>query len=481
MEHGGPRQEGRGESVRLGEGLVTPINQVNQFHEATSPALSSEQPQAEQMQRVQEARHRLKQTTEASRAIPERVSESDPRYQVELEYVQHEPNEVYGARLLQQIDQAESTPENRATMTHALRTNCSQLAVRAERYPQNIGKPVQAELQQVFPGRWPDEFPSVHQALTSLTPEEYQTYLRYHVETTNAQHEHLAQEMEAVRSAFVDRLATFAEQHGGLGLSRQAIQERTDRLTVDFFDPYESPPESDTYAEGGLYKDATFSVALSARPEASPLGLAHSYKHELMHALSGRTPRLNSKIEEGARIDNIRIGFRMGETRVAKKAGGETVIPTSRFRWLNEAMTESLTTEVEGNNYQATARASQIYRLEQSLLEHLEHRVPRQDFREAYFENYDPRGGGTDAWGKLQRDLSEAFEPRILLKLDKIITEEHKLDYEGGLKAARDYLQRTYFATEIRNYQEAKARKERRLSARVKRFFTRRNDKREAA
>lgn len=137
----------------------------------------------------------------------------------------------------------------------------------------------------------------------------------------------------------------------------------------------------------------------------------HVYAHEMLHALSGETlvhKKARFHDTQWSTIENIRLGFRFN-------AGFDT-----RFNWLNEAMTETLTMQLTGDG------ADYAYRSERSLLTLL-CKISGIDFSlfvDAYFEHFDPSKEGADrnpAWRKLYAALNRAFCPGFLLQLDKYI------------------------------------------------------------
>ncbi len=140
---------------------------------------------------------------------------------------------------------------------------------------------------------------------------------------------------------------------------------------------------------------------------------AHTLGHEMLHTLSGRT--IVTLDTEGRPEDSFILHQRVG-TDFFSEFGGMI----SRFKWLNEAITEKLTTKL----YQSP---SQFYPKERELMElllsHGKYPIIEEKFlTDAYFENYDPNHPEkVPAWKTLTFVINKSYRPGFLVDLDKII------------------------------------------------------------
>lgn len=117
--------------------------------------------------------------------------------------------------------------------------------------------------------------------------------------------------------------------------------------------------------------------------------------------------------------NHVRVGTRFG---CANPDKAHTV--RDRFRWLNEAITESLTLKLLENDLLTT-----LYAKEQELLSLFAKsgavRLEDKVLQRPYFENYDPNAYPTvPAWKEFMRWTETAYRPRFLQDLDAFVDEE---------------------------------------------------------
>ena len=139
--------------------------------------------------------------------------------------------------------------------------------------------------------------------------------------------------------------------------------------------------------------------------------LFETYAHENFHALSGRTlveqEEFYDEEDSGRKsYEGIRLGLRIA----------------GRFKWLNEAITETLAMKY------STGKDKNVYSKERKLVNILMQRfnIPMSSLLAAYFEDYEPRdrdkgSGPISAWKQLSKELREKTGENLLLVVDKEI------------------------------------------------------------
>lgn len=225
---------------------------------------------------------------------------------------------------------------------------------------------------------------------------------------------------EGLREKLINALNS-AQEKGLIPLTQEEIAERIYDDTKFTFLSRRSPLLGEYDLEEGVAK-----IQRNLKGEY----LFSTLVHESIHALEGRTVQL--EFEEG--------WFDIQHQRSGVKFFGEN----SRFRWLDEAITEDLSVKITGYE-------DDTYETERKIFKFLttggKIPVPEQKFYNAFFENYDPQkpyGQRIPAWNELQRLLRESFGPNILLRLDKIIEEFGKENNEDGLQKALETLENEY-------------------------------------
>lgn len=165
----------------------------------------------------------------------------------------------------------------------------------------------------------------------------------------------------------------------------------------------------------------------------------HIIYHELLHGICGRT-LTESTSNDGkirtvhADVTNIpKLNDWEGFQRVGLVFinGGNVML-----EWLNEAVVEDINMRLAEEDETRGA-----YEKARELLKHLrtsgKNEISEKLFFDAYFEDYKtdlPQGEKIPKWRKLIRALNEAYEPGILIKIDKLVREE-------GISAAIKFLQ----------------------------------------
>lgn len=215
------------------------------------------------------------------------------------------------------------------------------------------------------------------------------------------------QQLSQLRQVF-QALARDAIQRGVLPITETVLNSRLQHTPTQLVDAFYSHLEPGIL---GSFDDGTIEISELLESDQRE----HAFTHEMFHALSGRTiMQIKSGEEQEAGISesdswfkHLRIGTRFG-----------TAPP--RFRWLNEALTESLTMEL-------LRKESRIYEKERRLLSILETKVPRVLFLPAYFENFDPEKPADQRiphWNALVKAINEAYGGGFLVRLDKFVQEK---------------------------------------------------------
>lgn len=202
---------------------------------------------------------------------------------------------------------------------------------------------------------------------------------------------------------------------GGIPISMERVLKTLELVTVKLDDAIEHLFDE----RWGSYDPRSHVALIGSENLRYKKILYRTYCHEMFHALSGKTVRAVSDTEYDEILDPDRIGLMI----------------VGKFRWLNEAVTESLTQLVvdqERNTY-LTERKILGFILGESGL-------TLQDFARAYFEHYEPDERGTETgaiagWKNISSKISDKLGEGFLQRLDKKI----KLD---GEKNALDALQK---------------------------------------
>lgn len=173
----------------------------------------------------------------------------------------------------------------------------------------------------------------------------------------------------------------------------------------------------------GTYKVYDKSIGLSEIALAS--NVEGTFTHEALHAIAGKTI-----FQEPAEFPDF-------TNLVVQRSGLAFQMQdwSNSFRWLNEAATEKLTRSLVKGRESA-------YPEEEQLLDQLslsgKSPLPVEIFYDAYFENYDPllfRGQRIPKWKALIKAINEAYEPRFLVELGRLVENE-------GVQTGIDYVKK---------------------------------------
>lgn len=202
---------------------------------------------------------------------------------------------------------------------------------------------------------------------------------------------------------------------GTLPISQELLDERFNNLSFEVIDPL----SADLEEIGGSYETNTHQVFLDASlPAAERESVV---LHEVLHGLSGQTSFiLHDEMPDVVMTEETRSGLHFS----AQTFREDVSQPKERaldLRWLNEAVTESLTIELSKKTEGAA------YKNERQLLALLtgEGGVPKETVVRAYFENT-PAQAQADQRSNpdvraLFRQSNEQFGQRFLVNLDHFI------------------------------------------------------------
>ncbi len=219
-----------------------------------------------------------------------------------------------------------------------------------------------------------------------------------------------------------DQLKTLIAS-GKLPISEELIDRRMNEIKVNLADIFVTKFED----FGGQYDHSKALISIGNYKKKSSLDnemLYSIFVHEIFHALSGLTvlaEREEPTYEEFDNMEATKLGLQIG----------------SRFRWLNEAITENFQCTLLDQNQEPNPYTT--YEDERKLLELLRTRgknpIPEGLFIAAYFENYDTEARDQEklaipAWRKLNQAIDEAYAPGFLAKLEKLIKKHSNPDDE---------------------------------------------------
>ena len=266
----------------------------------------------------------------------------------------------------------------------------------------------------------------------------YEELLRWRQENMRQKQEAFARELPAVQEAVFLRIQRGMDK-GTLPIDQRVFERRIKGTQVFLVDGLEMELEG---GYGGAFYNEQGAICIGENVPFS--AREKTLTHEWLHAFSGNT--LASRIfEEGSEqaytmVSPLRLGMHFKDR--------ERYQSSSRFWWLNEAMTESLVMKLYED--EPTGQKPEFsYVDERALLEAFMVRgkkeIPWNILVNAYFENYNPtlldtstqntRGTGVPAWKKLTTFVSEAYHPRFLVTLDNVVKQH-------GAKKALAIMQR---------------------------------------
>ncbi len=260
--------------------------------------------------------------------------------------------------------------------------------------------------------------------------------LRVHKDNFSKKQEYLDHMLGIAKKGFEIYLKQLIRK-GIIPLSGHQFQREMEKITT-----LSGRPVDALRWQGGRYRHDLHTIEINSQYIEN----MHLYFHEMFHAIAGKTVLINKDpdIEEESldTLDTQRGGLLF------------TLPEVTRFFWLNEAITESITNEVMKNVLRKDFEKSEekvasylegsSYKKEQELLELLiEAGRPYLDeklFYAAYFEDFEPslpEGQRIPHWKALWKAINQAYEPGFLAKLDRYVQ-------KNGIEAAIKTMQKDW-------------------------------------
>jgi len=259
----------------------------------------------------------------------------------------------------------------------------------------------------------------------------YTQVLRDHEQRFHTKREQLRERLPKLIENFLSNLPTMTGYSEEL---RETARQRLETISYDVIDGLIAIPE-DKWGEYDVQR-RTIRIAEQI-PDAV---FVHVIGHEVLHGVSGQTviQRTTSlpQDDDSMFIEDHTVDYYALRTGV--RAG-------KHFRWLNEAITETLACEVD-----ATSPMPVLYLPHKKLLQLLTRHVPFEQFVKAYFEDYDTGVQSHERiphWKALYKAINTAYRPGFLSELDVFIKENGN----EGVKKAVEFLKMENSRMDIMN------------------------------
>lgn len=227
---------------------------------------------------------------------------------------------------------------------------------------------------------------------------------------------------------------TVAIERGELPIDAERLNRRIAEVSFALRDAVFARLEERSGSFSSEFSQINIAAHLAAPSRRKQL--ERTFFHEMFHATSGRSIvakttkyKMSHGEDEDAEYTHQRIGMRFVIEQTKRR----------RFRWLNEAITEELTTRYAAPT--ESRRPVSSYQKERSLFDFIKNkgRVPIHDriFINAYFENLDPSLPPSErlpAWKALSEKMEESWGVGFLNRLDAKIK-------QIGVKKTTDLLE----------------------------------------
>lgn len=239
--------------------------------------------------------------------------------------------------------------------------------------------------------------------------EAFDDFLEWRRGVYAAHAERMQAEFERSKGEFRERIT----RAGILPLLDDEIARRLSEARVRMIDPLVAELEETSGRHNPLAD--TIKIAMDLSPDER----RRTSIHEMLHALGGRTMLADPRVPGYVEMQRKGLYFDAGD----------------RFSWMDEALTETLTSLVAGEPTEA-------YPDERKLLEYLRTRgsvpIPLEYFINAYVEDYRPDRGtetGVPAWKRLHGAIRTAFGEGFLVALDDAVREKGVREIAKQLEA----------------------------------------------
>ncbi len=259
-----------------------------------------------------------------------------------------------------------------------------------------------------------------------IPPELLEPLLIAHVKEFQRKNEEFLQRVPHLKREFYKR-ALVLRARGLLPVEEPTLKTRFEQTSVQLADPL-LRPLNEIY---GQYS-SDFSLVEIA-PDLPGRLEKHTFAHEMYHAFEGKTPaewrfseevetEVSRRLREQGVQDEERTPF-IVDMRSGLQFRGAKEHGSSRFHWLNEALTDFFAAE-HTNEKPIYVRELRLLR---GLLERGKKPLSHGDFAAAYFEPYDaqePAGQRLAYWNALMKKITESYGSGFLVKLDKFVQEK---------------------------------------------------------
>lgn len=194
----------------------------------------------------------------------------------------------------------------------------------------------------------------------------------------------------------------------------EQVDRRLAEAAFIMADPLDIMSGSKNTVIGEYAHDKNYAAMTYDRPWARGIHMdthTDTYAHEAAHILSGRT--INTSMV------GVRIGLRMTDISLGK----------SSYRWLNEAITETLARDLNDAGMRSWNKGSYIP--ERALYQQFLKKIPEELFLRAYFTNADPRKprNGLGPIRELFEAIDQAYGYTSFLSILEIMIRRNGVEY----------------------------------------------------
>lgn len=278
-----------------------------------------------------------------------------------------------------------------------------------------------------------DELASLISKIRNDTPHElYIDILRLRLEHARDHVVEYTELVQELKQEFIDELPDVAAELN-LPIDLEIARQRIEHINIAIIDPLVNVPRSAIYRRNrGYYDFQTDKLAIDFDLfEQGRDFVKQVVTHELYHAISGQSAQTNDSGQmQEQRIGLIVLGVRSEDTKRVE----------TRFGWLNEAVTESITHQhLEHRELPVKKRAYlREIDLMQVMLDNAGNRKEelRRAMLDAYFSNTTdaPVGERQTALRAFSQMMREIYGESALLELDQLVQ-------LGRFEGAKYYLQ----------------------------------------
>jgi len=246
------------------------------------------------------------------------------------------------------------------------------------------------------------------------------------------QEEYIEKNKEKLQNDFVVKFEVLKSKYD-LDIDIETVISKLNSVQVGCVDPLIAQLEG----IGGRYIEDVNRIEIKSSVKTRE-ETVHIYNHEALHAISGKTILKEDVIETEGEEDpfpgyyhKLRAGLRFQNPNNYSYGRGERNLKFV-FKWLDEAVTESLAIEMVGGKDRG------IYASEREMLNFLidksNGQISMADFCKPYFEDY--QTNATEKipyWNILMQKIQSTYGPAFIQKLDEYVR-------KNGIKKTVEYL-----------------------------------------